>query len=69
MTLTTTRTAAPVEVVTPIKPSEAIRLGCLRSLPTAGEWYDWDDDGRLHACALGAAMLGWGDDPNIKVTP
>lgn len=48
---------APIETVSPIKPSEAIRLGCLIA-PVQGfdRYFGNDDDS---ACAIGAAALGW----------
>lgn len=53
--------AAPVEVVTPIKPSEALRLGRLvRPLHVNAFWFD----GEASACALGAMHVGWGGDVN-----
>lgn len=53
------RPAAPVETVTPIKPSEAIRLGCLlRPLQAFGTIADT----RGGVCALGAMMFGFGAD-------
>ena len=55
--------AAPVERVTPIKPSEAIRLGCLVA-PVQG-FTSWQ--GRPgQACALGALALGLGWDGSSK---
>ena len=61
----TTETLTPVtpEVVTPIKPSEAIRLGCLIApIQITGRFFD----GRGGACALGAMALGFGyDGPQI----
>lgn len=56
MTLDTRIAPAPVERVTPIKPSEAIRLGCLTTTPGAGEFFN----GRGSACALGAMAVGLG---------
>ena len=49
---------APLETVTPIKPSEAIRLGCLTTTPTTGSFFD----GHGGACALGAMAIGFGYD-------
>jgi hypothetical protein len=49
----------PVEPTTPIKPSEALRLGRLvRPLETEGALWDGTDK----ACALGAMALGYGWD-------
>lgn len=59
MTTTTTPETrpAPVEVVSPIKPSEAIRLGCLIApVQCEGDWSRADNE----ACAAGAMNLGWG---------
>lgn len=57
--------AAPVETVTPIKPSEAIRLGILLApTPITGCFFD----GRGGACALGAMALGFGYDGPQKHT-
>jgi hypothetical protein len=50
--------SAPVEVVTPIKPSEAIRLGCLLAPRQAFGRYG---DGIEEACATKAMHLGYGD--------
>ena len=36
MTTETITAPTPIETVTPIKPSEAIRLGCLIARPEAG---------------------------------
>jgi hypothetical protein len=47
---------APVEVTSPIRPSEAIRLGCLTTAPHQGEFFD----GKGAACALGAMAVGYG---------
>jgi hypothetical protein len=47
---------APVEVTTPIRPSEAIRLGCLTTTPGVAEFFD----GKGAACALGAMAIGLG---------
>jgi hypothetical protein len=60
----TTETLAPAvapETVSPIKPSEALRLGRLtRPLRSARLLFAGTDA----ACALGAMALGWGlDDP------
>jgi hypothetical protein len=53
--------AAPVETVTPIKPSEALRLGrLLRPVKCTGSWTHGDNA----ACALGAMDIGWGFGPN-----
>ena len=48
--------AAPVETVTPIKPSEALRLGRLVRPVQSYLWLE-DDNG---ACACGAIATGWG---------
>lgn len=59
MTTETMPTTAPVETVTPIRPSEAIRLGCLIApVQTTGSFFD----GKGGACALGAMVLGLGYD-------
>ena len=51
---------APVEVVTPIKPSEALRLGRLiRPTHATGAWFRDEKS----ACALGAIHIGWGGTP------
>lgn len=47
---------APIETVTPIRPSEAIRLGCLTTARITGRLVD--DDGQS-ACAVGAMLIGW----------
>jgi hypothetical protein len=54
----TRTTTAPIETVTPIKPSEAIRLGCLTT--TKGEGSFFPKPGQ--ACALGAMAIGLGYD-------
>lgn len=47
----------PFEPTTPIKPSEAIRLGCLIAPVQAfGGWFPSNDS----ACALGAMQIGFG---------
>ena len=51
--------AAPVETVTPIKPSEALRLGRLIR-PVEAEGYLFQDG--IEACAVGAMALGYGYD-------
>lgn len=55
----------PVETVTPIKPSEAIRLGCLTTVQGFGFVWGTDEDGTPRtgkhngqACVMGAAILG-----------
>ena len=54
-----TSPAVPVETVTPIKPSEAIRLGCLLAPVQAfTRAFEGDD----LACAVGAMALGLGYD-------
>lgn len=50
---------APVETVTTIRPSEAIRLGCLIA-PAQGMGSFFPEPGQ--ACALGAMALGFGYD-------
>lgn len=47
-----------------MKLSEAIRIGAAMSLPAKITAIKRDDKGRLHACALGAAHLGAGGDPD-----
>jgi hypothetical protein len=63
--MTTETQTAPVETVTPIKPSEAIRLGCLVSpIQEFDNYYGMDEDFRrdtTRSCALGAMRLGYGD--------
>ncbi len=61
MTTETLPTVVPLEPTTPIKPSEAIRLGCLIAPQQAFNHY-LSGDGAA-ACALGAAALGWNTDP------
>ena len=57
-------TTPPIEVVTPIKPSEAIRLGCLIApVQMFGQTRDFLGGDRQKACAIGAMELGLGD-PN-----
>ena len=48
---------APVEVVTPVKPSEALRLGRLVYPEHITGLFT---DGERAACALGAMCAGWG---------
>lgn len=50
---------APVEIVTPIKPSEAIRLGCLIA-PIQLLDGEYVDEPARAACAFGAMALGMG---------
>lgn len=50
---------APVEVVTPILPSEAIRLGCLIAPRQLMDDVYVSDDGRS-SCVYGALVLGQG---------
>ena len=59
---TKTAAPAPVEVVTPIKPSEALRLGRLR-FPVRVDGYWFDPDNKAAACALGAMHAGWFGNP------
>lgn len=55
------RVPSPVETVTPIKPSEALRLGRLIR-PVQGETHCFS--GSTAACAVGAMALGYGwNDP------
>ena len=64
----TTRTVSP-ETVTPIKPSEAIRLGCLLAPVQA---FGAFEDGPGTACVLGAMNLGLGraiNDSNLYPPP
>lgn len=54
---TTLTTPIPTETVTPLRPSEALRLGRLtRPLEIKGNLYD----GKHGACALGAMREGFG---------
>lgn len=55
--------AVPTETVTPIKPSEALRLGRLLE-PRRASGNAFSDAG---ACALGAIHLGWGGDRNDDI--
>lgn len=57
---TTLPTTEPVEKVTPIKPSEAIRLGCL-AFPV--QHFGGLAQGN-RACAMGAMYAGYGDSPH-----
>jgi hypothetical protein len=50
--------AAPVETVTPIKPSEAIRLGCLLAPVQAFGDYTYQPGS---ACAMKAMYLAYGE--------
>lgn len=52
---------APIETVTPIRPSEAIRLGCLLA-PV--QVFIAESDGSGGACAMGAMRLGFGGHDN-----
>lgn len=61
MTVETAPVTTPIEVVTPIKPSEAIRLGCLTTRQYFGSWGQLAPDGTVEACALGAMSIGYGD--------
>lgn len=53
----------PIETVTPIRPSEAIRLGCLTTAPRTGTMLSRDASGAFSACALGAMAVGYGFRP------
>lgn len=53
----------PIEKVTPIKPSEAIRLGCIIA-PIQLFNSVYIDEQTLSACAIGAMALGMGGDWN-----
>lgn len=55
MAIDTRSTPAPVETVTPIRPSEAIRLGCL-VLPV--QEFGSAGDGRQTGCVHAAAISG-----------
>jgi hypothetical protein len=57
MTQTITTPAVPLETVTPLKPSEAMRLGCLTTEQAFSELVT--EDG-AKACALGAMAIGYG---------
>jgi hypothetical protein len=62
MTTETFAPTAPIETVTPIKPSEAIRLGCLIAPKQLfGKTRDYSGGDRQKACAIGAMELGLGD--------
>jgi hypothetical protein len=61
MTTETMPAAAPIETVTPIKPSEAIRLGCLIA-PVQLRDDAYVSEYRRAACAFGAMALGYGYD-------
>jgi len=52
-------TAAPVEAVTPIKPSEALRLGRVL-YPVEGFVTCFGPEGSHQACAIGAMAAGFG---------
>jgi hypothetical protein len=53
--------AVPVEPTTPIKPSEAIRLGCLLAPVQAFGLYV---DGEAR-CVIGTAALAYGEEPAV----
>ena len=59
MTTDTITAPAPIETVTPIKPSEAIRLGCLTTRQTFKAYGSGEE-----ACAMGAMVVGLGCVPN-----
>lgn len=59
MTTETLPTTVPLEPTTPIKPSEAIRLGCLVSPIQMFDDLYVSDDGR-ESCVYGAMALGQG---------
>jgi hypothetical protein len=61
MAIETLAPAAPVETVTPLKPSEAMRLGRLR-YPVEGIGCLIDATGAT--CALGAMLAGFDHDPD-----
>jgi hypothetical protein len=63
MSMEIATTPAPIEVVTPIKPSEAIRLGCLTTAQ-GRETYIAKRQGQWQACAYGAMAVGYGFDPS-----
>lgn len=58
MTTETLTRPAPVETVTPLRPSEAMRLGCL----TTRQGTMVLASGDRYACALGAMLIGYGFD-------
>lgn len=62
MTVETIPTTVPAEPTTPIRPSEALRLGRLIR-PIEAEVGETLYAGRKRACALGAMALGYGFDP------
>lgn len=70
MVVDTTQLPTPIETVTPLKASEAVRLGILLA-PIQGhsnlfgvtEGYGGTPDGTWVACAVGAAALGFGWRP------
>lgn len=55
MTIEIETTPAPIETVTPIRPSEAIRLGCLTTAQAFSDYGNGDA-----ACAVGAMNIGFG---------
>lgn len=60
MAIDTTAIPAVAEPTSPIKPSEALRLGRLiRPVRIENEFYE----GRTGACALGAIATGYGEGP------
>lgn len=65
MTIEATPATSPIETVTPIKPSEAIRLGCLIAPEQAFGNYIVPSGA---ACALGAMALGWDGVVSIAST-
>lgn len=58
---------AEPEKTTPLKLSEAIRLGCLISKPVIND-HSFVREGQWYACALGAAYLALGGNENTHDT-
>lgn len=56
MTTETLPEVRPLEPTTPIRPSEAIWLGCLGTEPQIGGW-----GGGRYACVNRAMFIGWGE--------
>jgi hypothetical protein len=58
------------ERITPLKPSEAYRIGRMYAPKhIRGEWYSYDNDGVvIGACGMGAMLLGFGINPEKETS-
>lgn len=61
--------ARPIETITPIKPSEAIRLGSLTTRQAFGSTVADVNTPMMATCAIGAMYVGLGWVPGSRISP